>query len=246
MFPSGLKNLFLSLKSKDLIKKVRILESNKIYRIGDLVYCRGPKRWLKDRVMILSEKKYKNTILYNYLNNININEDAKNTNEGVHWDILINSIKRFYNRELNSTEDEKNELFINIRSGDIVTDNQWHKSCFLFNHDKLVEKVDKKYCDKIKKITIFTAMHYGSDEIDNRFFFNNYNYNLNVNFLSIIFEKLYNKFKCPIDVYSSNSSNIKFIDESFAKLIFAKACIVDHGGFAKLISEVRLRTNFHT
>ncbi|MDA8991265.1 hypothetical protein N9H45_07040 [Opitutales bacterium] len=234
---------------KDLIKKIRILESNKIYRIGDLVYCRGPKRWLKDRIMILSDNKYKNTILYNYLNEIDINEDARNTNEGVHWDKLINSIKKFYSREFKSSESEKkeiNELFINIRSGDIVTDNQWHKSCYLFNHDKLVKKVDKYYCDKIKKITIFTAMHYGSDEIDNRFFFNSENYNLNVKFLSSIFKKLYNRFKCQIDVYSSNSKNIKFIDESFAKLIFSKACIVDHGGFAKLISEVRLRTSSHT
>jgi hypothetical protein len=136
---------------------------------------------------------------------------------------------------------DSNELCINLRCGDIVTDNQWHKSCYIFNKDKLLENIDKMFSNQIEKITIVTALHYGSDEIDNRFFFNDKNYNLNLKYLSSIFEKLNKTYKLPINIFCTNSDDLRFIDEQFVKLIYSKFCIFDHGGFGKLINEVRSR-----
>ena len=159
------------MKIESLLENIRVLRNNKVYRIGDIVYCRGPKRWLKDRLSIINEPKYQGTILYNYLKEINIEEDAGNTNEGVQWTKFIRSIHNFYDEYNTYLKSETSELCINLRCGDIVTDDQWHKSCYIFNNEKLLENIKKIFSHRIEKITIVTALHYGSDEIDNRFFF---------------------------------------------------------------------------
>tara|TARA_B100000035_G_scaffold200347_2_gene171368 strand:+ start:787 stop:1479 length:693 start_codon:yes stop_codon:yes gene_type:complete len=229
------------LKTESLLAKIRVLKNNKVYRIGDIVYCRGPKRWLMDRISIMNKPKYRNSILYNYLKEINIEEDAGNNNDGVEWDKFIKSIKNFYEDNLVNLKIDNKELCINIRCGDIVTDNQWHKSCYIFNPEKVIENVNILISDQIEKITILAAMHYGSDEIDNRFFFDKKNYDLNQKYLSFIFNFLDQNFKLPINIFCTKSDDLKFTDESFTKLIFSDSCVIDHGGFGKLINEVRSR-----
>jgi len=86
-------------------------------------------------------------------------------------------------------------------------------------------------------------MHYGSDEIDNRFFFDKKNYNLNQKYLSSIFNLLDQNFRLPINIFCTKSDDLKFTDESFAKLVFSNLCVIDNGGFGKLINEVRSRIN---
>lgn len=194
-----------------------------------------------DRVSIVNKPQYRNSILYNYLKEINIEEDAGNNNDGVEWDKFIKSIKNFYDDNLINLKIDNSELCINIRCGDIVTDNQWHKSCYIFNPEKIIEDVNIKISDQIERITIVAAMHYGSDEIDNRFFFDKKNYNLNQKYLSFIFNLLDINFRLPINIFCTNSNDLKFTDESFAKLVFSNLCIIDHGGFGKLINEVRSR-----
>ena len=85
----------------------------------------------------MNKPKYRNSILYNYLKEINIEEDAGNNNDGVEWDKFIKSIKNFYEDNLVNLKIDNKELCINIRCGDIVTDNQWHKSCYIFNPEKV-------------------------------------------------------------------------------------------------------------
>ena len=232
------------MKTESLLEKIRVLKNNKVYRIGDLVYCRGPKRWLMDRISIINKLKYRNTILYNYLKEINIQKDAGNTNDGVEWTKFIKSIKKFYEDNLTNLKIDNSELCINIRCGDIVTDNQWHKSCYIFNPEKIIEDINIKISDQIERITIVAAMHYGSDEIDNRFFFDKKNYNLNRKYLSSIFNLLDQNFSLPIKIFCTKSDDLKFTDESFTKLVFSKFCVIDHGGFGKLINEVRSRINY--
>ena len=194
-----------------------------------------------DRISIINKLKYRNTILYNYLKEINIQKDAGNTNDGVEWTKFIKSIKKFYEDNLTNLKIDNSELCINIRCGDIVTDNQWHKSCYIFNPEKIIEDINIKISDQIERITIVAAMHYGSDEIDNRFFFDKKNYNLNRKYLSSIFNLLDQNFSLPIKIFCTKSDDLKFTDESFTKLIFSDSCVIDHGGFGKLINEVRSR-----
>jgi len=196
---------------------------------------------LKDRLSIINESKYQGTILYNYLKEIDVEEDAGNTNEGVHWTKFIRSIQNFYDKYNTYLKSDSSELCINLRCGDIVTDDQWHKSCYIFNNEKLLENIKKIFSSRIEKITIVTALHYGSDEIDNRFFFNDANYYLNLKYLSSIFHNLNKTFKIPTNIFCTESEDIRFIDEQFVKLIYSKHCIFDHGGFGKLINEVRSR-----
>ena len=223
------------MKTESLLEKIRVLKNNKVYRIGDIVYCRGPKRWLMDRISIINKPKYRNSILYNYL---------KEINDGVEWSKFIKSIKKFHEDNLINLKIDNSELCINIRCGDIVTDNQWHKSCYIFNSGKIVETVKMIISDQIKRITIVAALHYGSDEIDNRFFFDKNNYDLNQKYLSSIFNLLDQEFRLPINIFCTESDDLKFTDESFTKLVFSDLCVIDHGGFGKLINEVRSRINF--
>ena len=85
---------------------------------------------------------------------------------------------------------DNSELCVNIRCGDIATDDQWHKSCYIFNKERLLEDINKRITKNIQKITIVCAFHYGSDEIDNRFFFTKENYDLNLNYMSSILTSL--------------------------------------------------------
>ena len=104
-----------------------------------------------DRISIINKPKYRNSILYNYLKEINIEKDAGNTNDGVEWSKFIKSIKKFYEDNLSNLKIDDSELCINIRCGDIVTDNQWHKSCYIFNPEKIIEDINIKNSDQIEK-----------------------------------------------------------------------------------------------
>ena len=74
------------------------------------------------------------------------------------------------------------------------------------------------------------------------FFFTNENYYSNLKYLSLsIFTNLNTTFQLPINIFCTESEDLRFIDEQFVKLIYSKFCIFDHGGFGKLINEVRKR-----
>lgn len=222
------------------LNKLRVLSNNKIYRLGDTIYSRG-HRWSQDRLTIIRDPKFKDTILYNYFKQIDIRDDAEDSNTGVHWGKLIESVQNFYNENQERVKSSDNEFCINIRAGDIVTEREHHRQCYMFHHGLLMEEIKKIFTNQIEKITMVTALHYGSDEIENRYFFSNKNYNLNLQYISNLIDFLQNELKLPINVFHSESENLKFIDEQFVKLIYSKFCIFDHGGFGQLVNEIRSR-----
>lgn len=205
-------------------KEIRILKHNSVYRIGDLVFCRGI-RWLDDRKAILSNPIYKGSILFKYLNTINIFD-----RNFINWNSLLNIVK-----EYNAPKDE--DLYIYIRCGDIATDNEFHKDCFIFNQNKLLDLVSLN--NGYKSISIIAAMHYGSNDKNNKYFFTEENYSTNILLLNNLFESLSQKFNFKINILKSDFDDINFIDDQFLKLIHCKNAIIDSGGFGELASILR-------
>jgi len=50
----------------NLFNQIKIMKSNKHYRLGDLILCRG-LRWQHDREIIFSDEQYNNSFLKDYL-----------------------------------------------------------------------------------------------------------------------------------------------------------------------------------
>lgn len=211
----------------NLFYKIRILKQNRHYRLGDLFFAHG-MRWEYDRNVILTDTKYKHSIMYQYLSTLN-NTESKNQE----WSSLIKILK-------NKSQIPKNEFSVHIRCGDIATDNKHHKPCFIFNPDALVDKIAKKLDKTTSTISIVTAMHYGANNLlDNKYTYTQHNYDVNRTLISNILMTIRNKFKLPIVISQYPSIDIKFIDEQFLELIFSDKCVLDHGGFGKLVSTVR-------
>jgi hypothetical protein len=214
-------------KNINLFEQIRVLKFNRHYRIGDLILA-GGMRWLIDRETILSDPKYKDSILFKYLKTIDINSSQEKN-----WKSLISILKKI-------KKPSKNNFCIHIRCGDIATDNQFHKNCFIFNRDRLMHAIDNFLDSQTSSITIVAAMHYGSNDLlNNRYSYTDHNYSVNKEIMNNILYSIEQEFKLPINIFQTSSDDIKFIDESFLELVFSDKCILDNGGFGHCIRHVR-------
>ena len=238
------------MNSLNKIKNIRTLKENSVYRIGDLLLHRGA-RWHIDRQEVISNQKYKNTLLYKYFHHFKVDEHMWNL------DMLNHDFQEA--RKL-STYDKKNtysdfkfitnqnrintpqsDLLIHIRSGDIVSPKcTAYKKCHLHNLSKLIDLISKKIHSGIERIVIISAMHYGSDSLRiKRYFWTQKKHEDNLKLLNELFEKISHTFGIPVVINSENCSDLEFIDNQFLKLIYADNVILDHGGFSKIIHNLR-------
>lgn len=214
-------------KNINLFEQIRVLKCNRHYRIGDLIYARGI-RWENDRKIILSDPKYQDSILFKYLKTIDINRPQE-----INWESLTSISKKFY-------KPAKDNLCVNIRCGDIATDNEFHQDCFIFNRGRLIHFIDKFLDNQTSSITIVAAMHYGSNDLlDNRYSYTDHNYSVNKKMINNILYSIDQEFKLPINIFQTSSDDIKFIDESFLELVFSDKCVLDNGGFGQCVHHVR-------
>ena len=209
----------------DIIKQVKILKNNSDYAFGDIVYRKG-KRWKYRIQKVLTDPKYKNTILFNYLKL----KKSKNCN----YNILLNCIKD-YNCKNNLLLPSNNEIVIHLRMGDVVT-----YDCFLKNnYVSAIEKIIKN--NTINKITIVTCFSYGAwakDSLHLRKGAPMWNYTIkkqkkNEQLFSELLSKFQTHFNIPIHIYSN-----KDIDKDFCYCVFSKFYINDHGGFDRLTEKL--------
>ena len=91
------------------MKDIKILRTNSIYRVTDIIFRKGI-RWEQDRKSILTEPLYKNTILYDYLSQMNHEEDLETFKR-----VVIHHQQKY---ELPSP----NTLVVHLRLGDIMDD----------------------------------------------------------------------------------------------------------------------------
>lgn len=223
----------------NLFDQIQIMKSNKHYRLGDLILCRG-LRWQHDREIIFSNKEYENSFLKDYL-------ESRTQSEGIDSEALIECV----HKHSNNLQLKDNTLYINIRLGDSVMEpfgkindkaaygrvNQ----LFIFYPDKLIYEISHILTQnpKINHIQFVSALHFGDNEQNNTWRFSQEAVDENRRKMKIYFDFIEKKFKVPISIIPAVENQIKHIDNQFLTLCTAKHVILDGAHFGELIREVR-------
>jgi len=232
------------------LEDLRVFKTNSVYRIGDLLLHSGA-RWHIDRQEIISDQKYKDTLLHKYYHHFKVDEHM--------WDLEMRKFRFQQARSLckypikNTFSDFKfitnqhrlavprSDLLVHIRSGDIVSPNcTSYTECYLLNLDKLIESITEKMHSGIKRIVIISAMHYGADTIRcKRYYWTREKHDTNLKLFDELFEKISNTFDVPIVIDSEKCSDLEFIDNQLLKLVYADNVILDASGFSTVIEKLR-------
>ena len=220
-----------------LVKKIRLLKTNKDYRLGDIVFHKGwpPKydEWKNSQENILNNKEFNNTILKEYIdkNNINIVVPSQKKIGLIFSDIIEKKIT-----EKNYLVPKNDELVIHLRTGDVAVLPWFLNKPYL----KLIQESINKY--NIKKIMFVTCFHYGNNTLNKDggkgktlFVYKESVHQKNINKLTNLFKEIILKFPfLKIDVLSSID-----VDRDFVYMCKAKHLILDGGGFSKLIGIIQ-------
>ena len=223
----------------NLFDQIKILKSNRHYRLGDLILCRG-LRWQHDREIISSNKEYESSFLKDYL-------ESRTQSEGVDNQALIECVQK-HSKNLNLKDDT---LYVHIRLGDSVME-PFGKindkaaygrafELFIFYPDKLMYKISDILTQnpKINHIQFVTALHFGNNEQNNTWRFSQEAVDENQRKMEMYFDFIEKKFKLPLSIIPATENKIKHIDNQFLTLCTAKHVILDGAHFGELIREVR-------
>ena len=212
-----------------LVDKVKTIKENSDYRIGDILYQRGPgPRWKDSLEKVKKLKKYENTILQNYL--------IKNRSNKLNYKLFlkcINSFNQNSTKKINKPKD--NEIVMHLRLGDRVTHENYLKKDFI---SEIREKINKN--NKIDKITIVTCYQYapfpknmlhllGRDS----FIYTEEKQNKNKKALSDLIKEIEKNFEIEVKIFSN-----KDIDMDLFYCVLAHHLIIDNGGFSSLIKDL--------
>ena len=140
---------------------IKTLKSNKFYRISDLFFGWG-NRWEQDREHILNDEKYKDTILYKYLTRKTHELDYALFKEIVKEQTIIKEYPIPTSKE----------LVVQVRLGDVMDSIDYNTSKIkskIFYSD-FFDYINLDF-NKIKKITVVTALHFGSNEFSEKYFY---------------------------------------------------------------------------
>lgn len=202
------------------LEKICTLKTNKVYRISDIIKGSGI-RYKSDRNLILTDPKYKHTILFDYLKLTQKNKD-------------IPLIKQIINNHIdfhNYPTPEKNELVIHLRLGDILD----HKN-HVKRYYELYKDLNKKINFKIfSKISIVTALHFGSFDDHPEgplFMFSKKAEENSLKFVRYI-ESQINMAGHSVNLISSNN-----IDKDFCYMANSLFFLKSQRGFSNLISQL--------
>ena len=218
------------------VDRIRVLKSNKFYRVGDLIFKKGV-RWERDRETVLSDDSFKGTILRSYLSNIDNSEGSANIG------VLCDSISQFCNLKKITTP-PRNSLSIQLRTGDLVGWPGVRANCYIFCIDHLLHAIEK-HVDRnpsINEICIVTAMHFGDNEINDQYYFTQDQLDKNKLLINNLLDKIAKKFEnISLSVYHRpDMSDLEFIDAQLCYLVKSLNLILDRGGgFSSVIREAR-------
>lgn len=208
-----MKNSINSKWTLDLIKnKVKILEDNEVYRIGDILLCDCYNH--KNSILakeILSKEIYKNTLLYKYFNSSNSFLEILLQNK--------NKVNKYY---------DDNYIILHIRTGDDLIKRGLTKK----NINLLISKLNQYSLNK--KVIIITALHYGHSKKSTlfdskKFIYNENNYKTNIEKIHLLISQINHEVE---DIISN-----KDIDLDLLNLVFCKNLVASEtsGNFAKII-----------
>jgi hypothetical protein len=208
-----MKNSINSKWTLDLIKnKVKILEDNEVYRIGDILLCDCYNH--KNSILakeILSKEIYKNTLLYKYFNSSNSFLEILLQNK--------NKVNKYY---------DDNYIILHIRTGDDLI----KRGLTQKNINLLISKLNQYSLNK--KVIIITALHYGHSKKSTlfdskKFIYNENNYKTNIEKIHLLISQINHEVE---DIISN-----KDIDLDLLNLVFCKNLVASEtsGNFAKII-----------
>ncbi|MCB1865664.1 MAG: hypothetical protein KDG50_09555 [Chromatiales bacterium] len=134
--------------------EVKLLASNSVYRITDIVLRKG-LRWQRDRDTILADRQYSGTILRDYLCNM------RRENDWETWRNVVSMHCKHY------AVPPPDSLVIHLRLGDVMDD--WEND----DHSRHFSRAVRAYArlplqrfPGVKSATIVTAMHFGSNDLN--------------------------------------------------------------------------------
>lgn len=228
-----------------------IMPSNRIYRLGDVLYRRYS--WKKERERILSEEKYINTFIHSYLSKLKDPlsiEGAKLRESDACYGLdnieyFEESVQQLDEKLKNKYKTDDNTLYVNIRAGDIISLPKEH--LFINSKDKLYSKI-KKYINthkEINKIKIITALHFGDNKNNNpkyQYLFSEKDKEKNITEIEKIVNYIGRNICSNISIIQNNEEENQenLIDRDFYILSYSKHAIIeDSGGFSKAVEDSR-------
>lgn len=183
-----------------LAKDIKILKENKIYRFADLVLQRGI-RWKEDRASILTDKCYSNTILYEYLSSLKDPFEREKPNLRLLHECIVQ-----YSLSNNLIRPENNFLTLPLRLGDICDIPERYQASLKYCLN-IYNMISASRMSKPNGFYIVTAMHFGANEKNNRYFFTENAMNKSLSLFYCVVDQL-RSFQCPIKVISHENVDI--------------------------------------
>jgi hypothetical protein len=190
------------MKKIDFKSELKVLKENQFYRFSDLFFKTGI-RWKSDRDVILEKDEYKHTILRKYLEQKNSCQDF----------ITLKKITREYSQAHNPKLPVSSELVIHLRCGDIFDDTTPDFKR-VSSQNTLIDNMlnrDRNHIfnNEINKVSIVTALHFGANELNKKYFYSDKIYNENIIFLKG-FENKINDLGYELNLVSNNDFDLDF------------------------------------
>lgn len=222
----------------DIFDQIKLMKSNRHYRLGDVILQRGA-RWKHDRDIILKDSQYDDTILKQYLQRKTKAIDI----------ITLTNILR--NRTLKT---DNNTLYVNLRLGDCVMsrvnnidDNSYgrmHKMFIFHPHELSKRIVNAIDCYKnINNIQIVAVLNFGDNDINNWWKYNDQALLENKKRVNNVLETIDQVCSLPVSIIQSLSNDIQQIDRDFVILSTARHVVIDNSHFGQLINAIRSTNN---
>lgn len=190
------KNLY---KKQDIKSGIKILKENKVYRVADLFYMDG-NRWQQDRDAILNNSEYKDTILFDYLMNMNHEQDFE-----CFKTIALNHATKYKQKP------EHEDLVLHLRLGDSFDINGRDKIDnrvnWSYHQYKVFFRKNRDYLKTVENVKIVTAMNFGADELTGNYFYTKECYDESMKFVDYILKRL-KSLNCNVQIISNENIDI--------------------------------------
>ena len=205
------------------MNSVETLKNNSVYRLSDLIHRKGI-RWEQDRATIIDDPQYLNTLLYDYLSEMRFECD---------WQVFRSVVAKHSKKY---TAPLKGDLVVHLRLGDIMEDSDEFRSRGYEKFTRVYSKFDSTIPKSVSRVVIVTALHFGANEVNNKYFFTDTAHNRSQKVLDLFRERLIEK-GYPVVIQSSSN-----VDEDFCFLARSKLFVKSYSEMSNLVENC-LSTN---
>lgn len=200
------------------MSSVETLKNNSVYRLSDLIHRKGI-RWEQDRATILEDAQYCNTVLYDYLTKMRFEDDWQ-----VFEAVVVEHSKKY-------TTPAESDLVVHLRLGDIMEDSDEFRNRSYEKYQRVYGEFDLKIPKNVTRVAIVTALHFGANELNNRYFFTDTAQARSLEILALFRSKLVAR-GVQVDIQSSSN-----VDEDFCFLASSKLFVKSYSAMSDLVEK---------